>query len=173
MKLTLYLPLLLAAITTALPAPAIHRQDNATGPLLPELIVTPLPSSLPTLPKPDQLEVRDEYTAPWAKCAYTNAYYGKQFRIPFAGFGIDDAGKRLKKEERGCGALTGWKYKTKNDGKNATASFTLPQWFKKGCVERAIHSAGGPVIRCKKYSVDGGFWGDGEDAHSNGGSASL
>ena len=59
-------------------------------------------------------------------------------------------GASLKKEEKGCGALSGWGFHTDGqdefDGElrdTQYAYFGL-SFFKGGCVERAIHSAGGP-----------------------------
>ncbi|KAI1169458.1 hypothetical protein F4777DRAFT_573052 [Nemania sp. FL0916] len=64
---------------------------------------------------------------------------------------ITDDGDKLKSEEKGCGAMTGWdKHNIKQvsyDGSwTAVNAFTfrLPIFIKAGCVERAIASAGGP-----------------------------
>jgi hypothetical protein len=70
---------------------------------------------------------------------------------------MNDGGKKLKEEVKGCGAITGWHSRaidvtTEN---NWTArhrfDFTLPVFLTGDCVERAIASAGGPSgIKCKK-----------------------
>lgn len=69
--------------------------------------------------------------------------------INIEGWGDGD-GARLHHEEDGCGALTGWVWRTaaENNG-DASAVFNLPFFIKDGCVERAIASAGGPKIKCK------------------------
>ncbi|KAF4336785.1 hypothetical protein FBEOM_9342 [Fusarium beomiforme] len=76
---------------------------------------------------------------------------------------IDDDGKKLKKQEGGCGAITDWhsteiEVKT-GDGWTARHmfTFTLPITIKAGCVERAIASAGGPSgIQCD--NKEGDLW---------------
>ncbi|RMZ84417.1 hypothetical protein DV738_g462, partial [Chaetothyriales sp. CBS 135597] len=59
-----------------------------------------------------------------------------------------DRGSRLKVEEKGCGALTGWEWHEATLIHNARAYFNLPFIMKSGCVERAIVSAGGPKLSC-------------------------
>jgi hypothetical protein len=59
----------------------------------------------------------------------------------------DDEGKKLQGEIKGCGAVTGWEWFKRNDGTHE-CRFNLPLIIKKGCVERAIASAGGPDIDC-------------------------
>ena len=69
---------------------------------------------------------------------------------------VTDNGEKLKKEEKGCGAITGWNVKQINrevadESWTATykITFNLPRTIKAGCVERAIASAGGPSgLRC-------------------------
>ncbi|QYS97943.1 Chitinase [Trichoderma simmonsii] len=60
---------------------------------------------------------------------------------------LDDEGESLKKEFKGCGAVTGWEWFRREDG-TRECRFNLPLIMKKGCVERAIASAGGPDIDC-------------------------
>lgn len=60
---------------------------------------------------------------------------------------LDDEGKSLQKEIKGCGAVTGWEWFKRADG-TRECRFNLPLIMKKGCVERAIASAGGPDIDC-------------------------
>ncbi|KAL7930240.1 glycoside hydrolase family 18 protein [Trichoderma chlorosporum] len=58
-----------------------------------------------------------------------------------------DEGETLKNEIKGCGAMTGWEWFRRDDG-TRECRFNLPLTIKKGCVERAIASAGGPDIDC-------------------------
>ena len=71
---------------------------------------------------------------------------------------ITDNGDALHREAKGCGLMTGWTFEevsaTERDGSDQNlgdytsqylARFNLPATFKKGCVGRAIRSAGGPV----------------------------
>ena len=68
-------------------------------------------------------------------------------------YGINAWGKdgsSLHHEEKGCGALTGWEWQTGCDGDTSQAWFRLPVAIRAGCVERAIHSAGGPArLQCE------------------------
>lgn len=59
-----------------------------------------------------------------------------------------DGGGELKKEEKGCGALTGWDWHSATPSSYPLVYFNLPTLIKAGCVERAIASAGGPKISC-------------------------
>ncbi|PTB75483.1 glycoside hydrolase family 18 protein [Trichoderma longibrachiatum ATCC 18648] len=59
----------------------------------------------------------------------------------------DDEGAKLKKELKGCGALTGWEWFKRDDG-SREVRFNLPLFLTGGCVESAIKSAGGPSISC-------------------------
>jgi hypothetical protein len=65
---------------------------------------------------------------------------------------LTDGGKRLEKEEKGCGALTYWKWVAGTADNDPYVHFYLPLFLKAGCVERAIHSAGGPTIKCARQS---------------------
>ncbi|KAF5641644.1 hypothetical protein F52700_3284 [Fusarium sp. NRRL 52700] len=76
---------------------------------------------------------------------------------------IDDDGKKLKSEEKGCGTMTDWHSSAieveTGDGWTARHmfTFTLPITIKAGCVERAIASAGGPSgIQCD--NKEGDLW---------------
>lgn len=54
----------------------------------------------------------------------------------------------MKKQEKGCGALTEWEFGSWING-TQWATFRLPTLIKAGCVERAIASAGGPQgLKC-------------------------
>lgn len=65
-----------------------------------------------------------------------------------------DGGARLKSEEKGCGALTGWDWRERTSTAFAGAYFNLPWIMKDGCVERAIVSAGGPKLSCEFTGYD-------------------
>jgi hypothetical protein len=60
-------------------------------------------------------------------------------------WGTED-GAKLKEELSGCGAITGW---TTYSGNSYNYELNLPVIIAKGCVERAIKSAGGPDISCR------------------------
>lgn len=60
-------------------------------------------------------------------------------------------GEKLKTQETGCGALTGWDWQEMDTG-GAASSF-LPFFIKAGCVEDAIVSAGGPRIQCAGQGI--------------------
>ena len=70
-------------------------------------------------------------------------------------------GSSLHHEEDGCGGLTGWEWHGDCDGGTSQAWFNLDFFIKAGCVERAIHSAGGPEgLQCEGmgdtlFGVDG------------------
>jgi hypothetical protein len=65
-----------------------------------------------------------------------------------------DGGSKLKKEEKGCGALTGWTWNERSSTSFASAYFNLPFFMKSGCVERAIVSADGPKLSCEFKGYD-------------------
>ena len=87
----------------------------------------------------------------------------------FAVYGINgwagDKGDSLNQQENGCGILSGWSWDTTQQEEfqgrmrnTQTASFGL-SFFKGGCVERAVHSAGGPEpgngpgqLACQHYN---------------------
>ncbi|KAL2812125.1 hypothetical protein BDW59DRAFT_178719 [Aspergillus cavernicola] len=60
-----------------------------------------------------------------------------------------DSSKKLKGEEKGCGALTGWEWDKHTSTHLSRAYFNLLFLMKAGCVERAIVSAGGPKLSCE------------------------
>lgn len=65
-----------------------------------------------------------------------------------------DGGNRLRSEEQGCGALTGWDWRERSSTRFAGAYFNLPFFISEGCVERAIVSAGGPKLFCQFTGYD-------------------
>ncbi|GKU10636.1 unnamed protein product [Fusarium langsethiae] len=92
---------------------------------------------------------------PEAKCYQMDADVYWIFEITDILNWADDGVAKLKKEESGCGAMTGWDWKSGGNGNMGhQVSFNLPFFMKSGCVERAIVSAGGPEIKCQWW--DGG-----------------
>ncbi|RSL48530.1 hypothetical protein CEP54_012877 [Fusarium duplospermum] len=63
----------------------------------------------------------------------------------------DDEGAKLKDEEGGCGAMTGWYWYGETKKWGTSVAFNLPFTIKAGCVERAIVSAGGPKLECDTH----------------------
>ncbi len=84
-----------------------------------------------------------------AGCDYTYQGVFDEFWIWGAGFGSSDGGKKLREELSGCGAITSYEFKNGGgaDGREWTANLQLPLGTK-GCVGRAIESAGGPPTKC-------------------------
>ncbi|KAL8656050.1 MAG: hypothetical protein Q9226_002805 [Calogaya cf. arnoldii] len=110
--------------------------------LLPGAAVTE--NSTKPYPEPHQITVdtlkfpnpRESSTRPLCRVYAINDWAG-------------DGGGKLKQQEGGCGGMTGWSWE-ENDEFGDTAGFNLPFTIKKGCVERAIRSAGGPEgVKCK------------------------
>lgn len=75
----------------------------------------------------------------------------------------------LEKQEKGCGALTGWSWKDIEEDNLPGVYFNLPIVITAGCIERAIVSAGGPKISChgeglgynpQRRSIDAGTAGE-------------
>ncbi|KAJ3469378.1 hypothetical protein MRS44_003443 [Fusarium solani] len=100
-----------------------------------------LPLHLPPPPPPPP---------PAAACVYWDNLFFFTFEIYDIKGWSNDGGKSLRKEEGGCGALTGWDYHGPTDTKDGFANFNLPTTLKAGCVERAIVSAGGPKVQCRQ-----------------------
>ncbi|KAF1732354.1 Killer toxin subunits alpha/beta [Beauveria bassiana] len=87
---------------------------------------------------------------PYARCVISDSFLFWTFSIYDIEGWATDGGKKLHKEENGCGALTGWSWQSKTDEDSTHVEFNLPFFIKDGCVERAIVSAGGPAISCKE-----------------------
>ncbi|KAL1632827.1 hypothetical protein SLS56_003317 [Neofusicoccum ribis] len=86
---------------------------------------------------------------------YASLAYSIQV-TPINNWSGDDGGS-LKKEEKGCGALTSWEFGSWSNG-TQWATFNLPILIKAGCVERAIKSAGGPEgLKCIGMGFFDGF----------------
>ncbi|KAI1495670.1 hypothetical protein F5X99DRAFT_425846 [Biscogniauxia marginata] len=116
------------------------KSDSSASKPLQSPSPSPLPSPSPS-PSPPPSPPRPE-----AGCIIEDVVVAYHFLV----YGIKgwayDGGNKLKSEEEGCGALTGWKWSSKDLG--GEASFLLPILIKSGCVEDAIVSAGGPRISC-------------------------
>ena len=76
-----------------------------------------------------------------------------------------DDGSALRKQEDGCGVVTGWDWTDAASTDNVYVYFNIDFFIKAGCIERAIVSAGGPKLSCqgrgevaklKSRSADGG-----------------
>jgi hypothetical protein len=96
--------------------------------------------------------------SPTAKCAMwdeISAYMFLIYDVDHWDVDEDDLSSSLKSQEKGCGDMTAWDFST--DTTNGTAAkFNLPILMKSGCVERAIHSAGGPdasTFSCSGHGV--------------------
>jgi hypothetical protein len=88
-----------------------------------------------------------------ASCTWKFALAHDQFTVKGGGWADVDNGKELMKQLGGCGAMTSprFNYLPSPDGVNEfVAKGVLPNTMKGGCLERAIVSAGGPQIKCKR-----------------------
>jgi len=81
------------------------------------------------------------------------AYY--RFRIYNIQGWADDGGKALHNEENGCpaGDVSGWGWVPATETESAQVYFNIDFFFKAGCIERAIISAGGPKIACQDRGI--------------------
>ncbi|KAL8781354.1 MAG: hypothetical protein Q9213_006043 [Squamulea squamosa] len=84
---------------------------------------------------------------PTAVCSIYNSGFAYHLLIKHINGWAGENGGKLRHEDKGCGALTSWKWY------HDSAEFYLPFFINKGCVERAIKSAGGPHLSCR----DGGI----------------
>ncbi|KAI1108458.1 class 5 chitinase 1 [Nemania sp. NC0429] len=80
--------------------------------------------------------------------------YAYRFEIYNIAYWATDGGSKLHHEEKGCGALTGWKWESASPEHYPQVWFNLPLFIKAGCVERAIVSAGGPKLQCDGRGLD-------------------
>ncbi|KAJ5292523.1 uncharacterized protein N7443_008476 [Penicillium atrosanguineum] len=96
--------------------------------------------------------------SPTAKCAMwdeISAYMFLIYDIDHWDVDEDTLSSTLKNQEKGCGAMSAWDFSTETTNGTA-AKFNLPILMKSGCVERAIHSAGGPdasTFGCSGHGV--------------------
>ncbi|KAH8421671.1 Glycoside hydrolase [Colletotrichum scovillei] len=109
---------------------------------------TPDPTSTPP-PAPEPTPDPVPTPTPTADCAFWDSLVAWQFEIYNIEGWVTDGGKKLKEEEGGCGAMTGWNWEEATSTRGAQVHFYLPFFMADGCVERAIVSAGGPKIPCK------------------------
>ncbi|KAI9643280.1 hypothetical protein NHQ30_007897 [Ciborinia camelliae] len=91
---------------------------------------------------------------PTAVCDYYDEGWGWTFKLTDIEYWSTDGGAALKKQEDGCGDVTGWRYTNATSSEVAHASWNIDFFIKSGCAERAIVSAGGPSISCKGHSLD-------------------
>lgn len=90
---------------------------------------------------------------PTADCEFWDEVLFWSFAVYNINGWAGDGGGSLKKQEQGCGGLTGWGWHV-DDKDHQHANFNLPFTIKKGCVERAIKSAGGPGgLSCKGHGL--------------------
>ncbi|KAF2634388.1 class V chitinase Chi100 [Massarina eburnea CBS 473.64] len=128
----------LSSVDSSLINSMFHRSTSTstTKPTQPPTTTTTPPSPTPT-----------------ADCAFWDEGWGWTFEVyNINGWSTDD-GSSLKKEESGCGALTGWDWHQATSTSFTYTYFNLPFFMKAGCVERAIVSAGGPKISCAGQGV--------------------
>ncbi|KAI0097394.1 hypothetical protein GGR51DRAFT_566603 [Nemania sp. FL0031] len=108
----------------------------------------------PSQPPPSQPPPSQPPPPPTANCYFKDALIGVTFKVLDINGWAGDKGETLLREERGCGALTDWHWVDLNTG--GQAIFLLPFFFKDGCVEDAIETAGGPRIQCHYKGI--GDW---------------
>lgn len=85
---------------------------------------------------------------PHADCPFWDELLAYEFEIYNIENWVTDGGKALKKQEDGCGTITGWSWKDATDTSDASVHFHIDFFIKSGCIERAIVSAGVPKISC-------------------------
>ena len=123
--------------------------------------LSPSPAATPTIqssvvpavsPSSSPARVIDDQDASWLQCAIWPKPFWLHARIVgiphWRGWSVEEVEMTLHNEEKGCGALTNWKHGVDECTGMAWVTFNLPTWSKEGCVERAMQSAGGPLIEC-------------------------
>ncbi|KAL8749817.1 MAG: hypothetical protein Q9199_007462, partial [Rusavskia elegans] len=94
-----------------------------------------------------------EAAVPTANCEFWDQVLYWNIEVYNINGWAGDDGNSLKTQEKGCGGLTGWEWHVDNE-RYQHAYFNLPFTIKKGCVERAIKSAGGPGgLSCKGHGL--------------------
>ncbi|KAI0903547.1 class V chitinase Chi100 [Ustulina deusta] len=131
----------------------------------PSVIVITTTTTLP--PTTSTTTVVVEVT-PTADCELWDAGFAYEIEIYNINHWSTDGGAGLKKQEYGCGAVTGWDYVDETDTEFAHVWFYIDFFIKAGCIERAIASAGGPKLSCAK----GGLAKKKRDLEIEGGSGS-
>lgn len=112
---------------------------------------TPTPSqSYTTLTLPTVTLTVTPTPSPQAVCTGSAAALWYNYQITnMMGTWVEDGGGRLHDEVSGCGDVTKWQWTDdEGDGNGASVTFRTPATMKKGCVGRAIGSAGGPKVDC-------------------------
>lgn len=132
-----------------MPLPEATAVPETTAPP-PSTLITSVTSNPP--PPPTTAVVEPDPT-PTADCDFWIAGFYWYFVVSNIKDWSEDGGERLKNEEAGCGAMTGWHFTEATDTQDAFASFNLPFIMKSGCVERAIVSAGGPQLERDDHGI--------------------
>jgi chitinase len=117
-------------------------------------LTTSTPTTKKTTEQPPTTTEPPPPATPVASCAFWDEGWGWTFEVYNIREWSTDGGSSLKKQEGGCGAMTGWDWNEPTSTSHAFVYFNLPFFMKAGCVERAIVSAGGPKISCKGQGVD-------------------
>ncbi|KAJ4258418.1 hypothetical protein NW757_002984 [Fusarium falciforme] len=134
--------------------------DNAFGTcvcrLIPTTTETPTPTttsttSTSTTPRKTVTVTAEPDPTPTAYCDVYAAGLFWYVEITRIDGWSDDEGAKLKDEEGGCGAMTGWHWYGETEKWGTSVAFNLPFTIKAGCVERAIVSAGGPKLECDTH----------------------
>ncbi|KAL2678603.1 hypothetical protein Neosp_009352 [[Neocosmospora] mangrovei] len=134
--------------------------DNAFGTcvcrLIPTTTETPTPTttsmtSTSTTPRKTVTVTAEPEPTPTAYCDVYAAGLFWYVEITRIDGWSDDDGAKLKDEEGGCGAMTGWHWYGETEQWGTSVAFNLPFTIKAGCVERAIVSAGGPKLECDTH----------------------
>jgi hypothetical protein len=94
---------------------------------------------------------------PHVECNYWYEGWGYTFEIYSIEDWGDDDGFGLKKQEDGCGDVTGWSWTDATSADDPYVYFNIDLFIKPGCIERAIVSAGGPKISCDYKGEQGNF----------------
>ncbi|KAI0476854.1 class V chitinase Chi100 [Xylaria cf. heliscus] len=136
-----------ADITSAISAEESYW-DSVWGVATTTSVTTTTSTTITKLPPTTTTET--VVATPTADCELWDAGLAYEIEI----YNIDnwstDGGAGLKKQEYGCGAVTGWDYVEETDTEYAHVWFYIDFFIKAGCIERAIASAGGPKLSCGK-----------------------
>ncbi|KAI0875547.1 class V chitinase Chi100 [Hypoxylon argillaceum] len=136
-----------ADITAAISAEASYW-DSVWGVTSPPSVVTITTTVTP--PPTTTTSTVVVVVTPAADCELWDAGFAYEIEIYNINHWSTDGGAGLKKQEDGCGAVTGWDYVDETDTEYAHVWFYIDFFIKAGCIERAIVSAGGPKLSCAK-----------------------
>ncbi len=89
---------------------------------------------------------------PTASCRMSDDWLGISTSFEISGINgwAGDDGSKLFNEEDGCGLIRRWQWKTgiqtdfQGRPRDTQVAYFTISFFKGGCIERAVHSAGGP-----------------------------